>query len=98
MADHFLETPEYESFKYAGLVYLKVIKSIKYMNLKNKFCRSIDPATFTTPLTIMSGSAPGDFRMVSFNFATSQFLIFLNRISIKRVKVKNAYQYVTRNR
>ena len=29
MADHFLETPEYEQFKYPGLVCLKVIKSVK---------------------------------------------------------------------
>ena len=49
MADHFLETPEYEQFKYLGLVYLKVIKSIKDVNLKNKFCRSVDPTTFTPP-------------------------------------------------
>ena len=29
MADHFLETPEYDQFKLPGLVYLKVIESIK---------------------------------------------------------------------
>ena len=28
------------------------------MNLKNKFCRSFDPATFTPPLTKIPGSAP----------------------------------------
>ena len=39
MADHFLETPEYEQFKYPGLVHLRIIESIKEMNLKNKFCR-----------------------------------------------------------
>ena len=59
MADHFLKTLEYEQFNYPGLDYLKVIKSIKYMNLKNKFCRSVDPATFTSPLTKIHASAPG---------------------------------------
>ena len=59
MADHFLETPEFEQFKYPGLVYLKVIKSIRYMNLKNKFCWSVDPATFMPPLTNIPGSAHG---------------------------------------
>ena len=29
MADHFLETPDYEQVKYPGLVCLKVIKSIE---------------------------------------------------------------------
>ena len=29
MADHFLETPEYEQFKYPGFGYLRVIESIK---------------------------------------------------------------------
>ena len=28
------------------------------MNLKNKFCRSVDPATLTPPLTKIPGSAP----------------------------------------
>ena len=28
------------------------------MNLKNKFCRSVDPASFTPPLTKIPGSAP----------------------------------------
>ena len=59
MADHFLETTEYEQFKYPELKYLTVIKSIKYMNLKHKFYRSVDPATCTPPLTRIPGSAPG---------------------------------------
>ena len=29
------------------------------MNLKNKFCRSVDLATFTPPQTKIPGSAPG---------------------------------------
>ena len=29
------------------------------MNLKKKFCRSVYPATFTPPVTKISGSAPG---------------------------------------
>ena len=29
------------------------------MNLKNKFCRSVDPSTLTPPLTKIPGSAPG---------------------------------------
>ena len=49
IADHFLETPEYEQLKYHSLVILFVIRSIKLMNLKNKFCPSVDPATFTPP-------------------------------------------------
>ena len=28
------------------------------MNLKKKFCRSVNPATFTPPVTKISGSAP----------------------------------------
>ena len=29
------------------------------MNLKNKFCRLVDPATFKPPLIKIPGSAPG---------------------------------------
>ena len=37
MADHFLETPEYEQSKNLGLVYLKGAESVKRMTLKYKF-------------------------------------------------------------
>ena len=67
MADHFLETPEYEQCNYPGLVYLKVIKVMKEMNLKNKFCRSVDPATCTPPLTKIPGSAPDIARCAKSN-------------------------------
>ena len=38
LADHFLETLEYEQSKNLGLVYLKGAKSIKRMTSKYKFC------------------------------------------------------------
>ena len=38
------------------------------MILKNKFCRSVDLATFTPPLTKIPGSAPG-FRKSEATFA-----------------------------
>ena len=38
MADHFLETPEYEQFKNLGLVYLKGAESVKTRTSKYKFC------------------------------------------------------------
>ena len=38
MADHFLETPEYEQSKNLGLVYLKGVESVKRMISKYKFC------------------------------------------------------------
>ena len=61
MADHFLETPEYEQLKYPGLVHQKLIKSINYLNMKTKKnCRSVDPATSIPPPTEIPGSAPGD--------------------------------------
>ena len=37
MADHFLETPEYEQSKNLGLVYLKEAESVKRMTSKYKF-------------------------------------------------------------
>ena len=37
MADHFLETPEYEQSKNLGLVYLKGAESVKRMTSKYKF-------------------------------------------------------------
>ena len=38
MADHFLETPEYEQSKNLGLVYIKGAESVKRMTSKCKFC------------------------------------------------------------
>ena len=37
MADHLLETPEYEQSKNLGLVYLKGAESVKRMTPKYKF-------------------------------------------------------------
>ena len=62
MADHFLETPEYEQSKNLGLVYLKEAKSVKiktskYISFAGWFVTA-RPATFTPPLTKIPGSAP----------------------------------------
>ena len=63
MADHFLETPEYEQSKNLGLAYLKGAESVKIMTSKYKFHWLVGqgrprPATFTPPLTEILGSAP----------------------------------------
>ena len=63
MADHFLETPEYEQSKNLGLVYLKGAKSVKRMTSKYKFCWLVGqgPAPQLSrppPITSIPGSAP----------------------------------------
>ena len=62
MADHFLETPEYEQSKILGLVYLKGAESVKRITSKYKFRWLIGqgPARPLSrpPLTKIPGSAP----------------------------------------
>ena len=55
MADHFLETPEYEQSKNLGLAYLKGAESVKRMTSKYKFCWLVGRGWATFP-----GSAPED--------------------------------------
>ena len=47
------------------------------MNFKNKFCRSVDPATFTPPLTNIPGSAPA-VNLKSYKI--SMFLCFKRKL------------------
>ena len=52
MADHFLETPEYEQSKNLGLVYLKGAESVKIIISKYVSLvvwSGLRPATFTPP-------------------------------------------------
>ena len=92
VADHFLETPEYEQFKYPGSVYLKLIKFIHQINLKNKFCRSVDPATFTPALTKIPGSAPVNVSSVNhlygfqFEFGKLPCKSFFLQLNQKQIK------------
>ena len=61
MADHFLETPEYEQSKNLGLVCLKGGESVKRMTSKYEFRWLVGqgPARhFHAPLTKIPGSAP----------------------------------------
>ena len=62
MADHFLETTEYEQSKNLGILYLKEAESVKRMTSKYKFCWLVGqgPAMQLSrpPLTKIPGSAP----------------------------------------
>ena len=61
------------------------------MNLKNKFCRSVDLATLTPPLTKISGSAP-----VNHNHTAMKLSLFFSLISTKNNKncdLKNLHRF-----
>ena len=57
MAGHFLETPEYKQL--IQTPWFSISKSNQIYKI-DETCRSVDPTTFTPPLTKISGSAPGD--------------------------------------